>query len=121
MGPVSCLEEALPFVFASQAARILTYNHLTRPFGLSLSLSVFVPWQDDKVVKKVKVQRDYFERSPMMQQIPILGQIYNSYPLRFLLGNAQAGLFHFLQALATWILPKRLHGRSGCDVASKDQ
>lgn len=38
----------------------------------------------------IRVQRDYFIRSPIVQLIPSVGEIYNSDNFRFLLSNTQA-------------------------------
>nr|PNR26906.1 hypothetical protein PHYPA_030387 [Physcomitrium patens] len=48
-----------------------------------LRLCTLLEFQDEKVqggptLKKIMVQRDYFERSPILIFIPILGRIYDS-------------------------------------------
>jgi len=58
-----------------------------------------------KKVKKIRVQRDYFIRSPIVQLIPIVGEIYNSDSLRFLLGNAQSLFAQFFLWLLTLLFP----------------
>jgi len=64
--------------------------------------------QNGKTVKKIRVQRDYFIRSPIVQLIPIVGELYNSDWLRFLLGNTQALLAQFFLWLLTLVLPPKL-------------
>nr|XP_024366431.1 uncharacterized protein LOC112277867 isoform X2 [Physcomitrium patens] len=64
-----------------------------------------------QTVKKVKVQRDYFQRDPLVQFIPVIGQIYNSNTLRLIIGNTQALLFQIFQWVITLLLPPKLWHR----------
>lgn len=59
---------------------------------------------DGKTLKKIKVQRDYFIRSPLLQFIPVFGDIYDSEKLRFFLGDSEAFIFLFLKSSVFWIL-----------------
>lgn len=68
-------------------------------------------WQKGQTVKKVKVQRDYFQRDPLVQFIPVIGQIYNSNTLRLIIGNTQALLFQIFQWVITLLLPPKLWHR----------
>lgn len=47
----------------------------------------------EKTVKKIKVQRDYFEFSPFLRVIPVVGDIYANQNLRFFLGAIEANMF----------------------------
>jgi len=53
--------------------------------------------QGGKAVKKIKVQRDYFERSPLLLMIPIVGRIYDSDMIRTIIGGLQATTFDVLR------------------------
>lgn len=64
--------------------------------------------QNGKTVKKIRVQRDYFIRSPLVQYIPIVGEIYNSDTIRFVLGNTQALIVQFFLWLFALFLPSML-------------
>lgn len=48
-------------------------------------------------MKKIKVQRDYFQRSPLLSNFPIFGRIYDSDRLRTLIGTLQATTFDILK------------------------
>jgi hypothetical protein len=58
-----------------------------------------------KKVKKIRVQRDYFIRSPTIQLIPIIGELYNSQTLWFLIGNFNALLFQGFIWLLSLVFP----------------
>ncbi|KAJ7560503.1 hypothetical protein O6H91_04G132700 [Diphasiastrum complanatum] len=64
--------------------------------------------EDGKVVKKIRVQRDYFERAPFILAIPIIGDIYASQTLRFLIGLFQARLFMLMRLIFMIFLPKHI-------------
>jgi len=67
-----------------------------------------------QTVKKIRVQRDYFIRSVMVEFIPMIGSIYQSDTIRFIIGNTQALVFLFIQWLVTQLLPPKLwHGWLG--------
>jgi hypothetical protein len=55
-------------------------------------------------LKKIKIQRDYFIRSPLVQLIPVIGEIYDSEELRFVLGDITSFLFLFFKSLFFWFL-----------------
>jgi hypothetical protein len=70
--------------------------------------------QGGKTVKKIKVQKDYFLRAPTLQLIPILGQIYDSDTIRFILGWMLATFFVFARTLFLIFCPATLwHGLIG--------
>jgi hypothetical protein len=75
---------------------------------------------DGNTLKKIKVQRDYFIRSPLLQLIPVFGEIYDSENLRFFLGDTQAFIFLFVKSLVFWILrhlpPKVWHNWLGLSI-----
>ncbi|KAJ7560502.1 hypothetical protein O6H91_04G132600 [Diphasiastrum complanatum] len=89
-----------------------------RPWGYFLrkiAFDIFVlleledwPTEDGKVVKKIRVQRDYFERAPFIVAIPIIGDIYASQTLRFLIGLLQARLFMLMRLIFMIFLPKHI-------------
>ncbi len=65
-------------------------------------------------MKKIKVQKDYFLRAPTLQLIPILGQIYDSDTIRFILGWMLATFFVFARTLFLIFCPATLwHGLIG--------
>lgn len=53
--------------------------------------------QGGKTVKKIKVQRDYFQRSPLLLMIPVFWRIYDSDTIRTLIGSLQATTFDVLR------------------------
>lgn len=97
---------------------------LTRPWFLlftAVYLRIFAlleledfQTEGGKTVKKIKVQRDYFERSPLLQFIPFFGPIYDSDYIRFLIGGLQASLFNGLRTVVYIAFPPNLwHGVMG--------
>jgi len=61
--------------------------------------------QSGRTVKKIKVERDYFIRSPTLEIIPIIGKIHDSDNIRFFLGHLVAGAW----MVATWIFVMMWH------------
>lgn len=55
--------------------------------------------------KRIKVQRDYFERQPALLILPVIGDIYNSHELRFFLGFIQAFAFKAIRDASCHLLP----------------
>jgi len=57
-------------------------------------------------LKRIKVQRDYFERQPILVALPIIGDIYKSEELRFIVGRFQANAFllvrEFVRSFVPW-------------------
>lgn len=65
-------------------------------------------------MKKIKVQKDYFQRAPTLQFIPIFGRIYDSDTIRFILGWMLATFFEFARTLFLIFCPATLwHGLIG--------
>jgi hypothetical protein len=90
-----------------------------------LRLFVLLELQDvivnGKTVKKIRVQRDYFIRAPIVEFIPIVGQVYDSTSLRFVGGNFLALFIQFVQWLVSFLFPpkywKEVLGLDSGDVA----
>ncbi|KAL3694824.1 hypothetical protein R1sor_008475 [Riccia sorocarpa] len=61
-----------------------------------------------KVLKKIKVQRDYFIRSPIVQLIPIIGNIYDSERLRYIVGESTAATIRFIVRTYDLLVPAKL-------------
>ncbi|KAL2632869.1 hypothetical protein R1flu_004348 [Riccia fluitans] len=61
-----------------------------------------------RVLKKIKVQRDYFIRSPLVQAVPILGDIYDSDKLRYIGGEATGAVVRFVQEAYHTLVPAKL-------------
>ncbi|CAK9219369.1 unnamed protein product [Sphagnum troendelagicum] len=61
--------------------------------------------QSGRTVKKIKVERDYFIRSPTLEIIPIIGKIHDSDNIRFFMGHLEAGAW----MVATWIFVMMWH------------
>jgi hypothetical protein len=101
----------------------LRMSVVTRPWGIlpltTLKFFTMLELQDCKIeggktVKKIKVQRDFFERSPILLMIPIFGQIYDSDTIRTLIGTAQATTFELIRSAFYFFLPAHLwHGILG--------
>ncbi|KAL3694826.1 hypothetical protein R1sor_008477 [Riccia sorocarpa] len=58
-----------------------------------------------KVLKKIKVQRDYYIRAPGVQLIPIIGEIYDSDQLRYFLVEVTASIHRFLISAYHLLVP----------------
>ena len=70
--------------------------------------------QGGKRVKKIKVQRDYVERGPLLSMIPIFGSIYASDIIRTFIGEVQAKVFEAIRAVLYLAFPPNLwHGILG--------
>lgn len=63
-----------------------------------------VMWQNGKTLKKIRVQRDYAIRSPLVQAIPLIGKIYDSDTLRFWGGDISGFIFLLVKSIIIWIL-----------------
>ncbi|KAG0565401.1 hypothetical protein M758_8G182500 [Ceratodon purpureus] len=68
----------------------------------ALKFLVLLELEDHKIeggrtVKKIKVQRDYFERAPLLTLIPIIGPLYESDMIRNVLGSLLAATFDVLK------------------------
>lgn len=61
-----------------------------------------------KTLKRIKVQRDYFQRVPSLLFIPIIGDIYASHQLRFVIGRIQALGFRTIRNLVKMLVPAEL-------------
>ncbi|KAH8937898.1 hypothetical protein BDL97_16G054200 [Sphagnum fallax] len=72
-------------------------------FNVHLELEDVV--KSGRTVKKIKVERDYFIRSPTLEIIPIIGKIHDSDNIRFFLGHLVAGAW----MVATWIFVMMWH------------
>ncbi|CAI5499928.1 unnamed protein product [Closterium sp. Naga37s-1] len=57
-------------------------------------------------LKRVKFQRDFFQRNPVISHLPFIGDIYNAHLPRLLVGEAQARLFKALRFLLSLLLPR---------------
>ncbi|CAI5993929.1 unnamed protein product [Closterium sp. NIES-65] len=55
-------------------------------------------------LKRVKFQRDFFQRNPVISHLPFIGDIYNAHLPRLLVGEAQARLFKALRFLLSLLL-----------------
>ncbi|KAL3676641.1 hypothetical protein R1sor_026589 [Riccia sorocarpa] len=58
-----------------------------------------------KVLKKIKVQRDYYIRAPGVQLIPIIGEIYDSDQLRYFLVEGTASIYRFINGAYHLLVP----------------
>ncbi|KAG0576839.1 hypothetical protein KC19_5G111900 [Ceratodon purpureus] len=77
----------------------------TTPLRFHVLLELEDAIVNGRKVKKIKVQRDYFIRSPILQLIPFLGEIYDSDTLRFFLGNTLALMNKFILWLVNLLSP----------------
>ncbi|CAI5930933.1 unnamed protein product [Closterium sp. NIES-64] len=57
-------------------------------------------------LKRVKFQRDFFQRNPVISHLPFIGDLYNAHLPRLLVGEAQARLFRGLRFLLSPLLPR---------------
>ncbi|KAI5062999.1 hypothetical protein GOP47_0021546 [Adiantum capillus-veneris] len=64
--------------------------------------------EDGKKVKLIKVQRDFFERSPSFLLLPFIGRAYNSVWLRVLLGHAIVIFVRSLRFVASVFFPDHM-------------
>lgn len=62
----------------------------------------------EKRVKRVKVQRDFFQRDPIIGLLPIIGDIYLSNTLRFVLGRIHATFVYWGRVFISLFLPADL-------------
>lgn len=103
----------------------LLMNIYTRPFfrlfmEASFSLLVLLELEDfqaqqevngevqTKTLKRIKIQRDYFQRVPSLLFIPILGDIYASHTLRFIIGRMQALGFRTARNIVRMLVPEHI-------------
>lgn len=59
-------------------------------------------------VKKIKVQRDWFEFSPIIRVIPFVGDIYANHQLRFAVGAVLSDVLSIGLKLLQTLLPAPL-------------
>ncbi|KAI5062998.1 hypothetical protein GOP47_0021545 [Adiantum capillus-veneris] len=64
--------------------------------------------EDGKKAKLIKVQRDYFERSPTFTLLPFIGWAYNSVWLRVLLGHTIVIFVRSLRFVARVFYPNHM-------------
>ncbi|MCO5577960.1 hypothetical protein L7F22_031797 [Adiantum nelumboides] len=64
--------------------------------------------EDGKKVKLIKVQRDYFDRSPSLSVLPFIGWFYNSVWLHMLLGFMIVILSRSLRYVARVFYPEQM-------------
>ncbi|KAH7429531.1 hypothetical protein KP509_09G054300 [Ceratopteris richardii] len=103
------------------ALKIMVYSRPWISFYREIASELLVQlhledWRqpDGKVLKRVKMQRDFFERDPFLMALPVIGPIYGSTKLRFLIGYVEAFAFESLRYLFTLFLPSRIkHGLLG--------
>lgn len=58
-----------------------------------------------KKLKRVAVQRDYFERQPALVILPLIGGIYSSHSIRLMIGRLQALSFRIFRELVATFVP----------------
>eukprot|EP00850_Spirogloea_muscicola_P001610 SM000006S19375 [mRNA] locus=s6:468272:469622:+ [translate_table: standard] len=80
-------------------------------FLVLLELEDYLPKQADsdvkrKPLKRIKVQRDFFEKNPLLLVMPVIGQIYGSHYLRAIAGRLQAVTFIIIRACICLIFPQ---------------
>ncbi|KAL3694825.1 hypothetical protein R1sor_008476 [Riccia sorocarpa] len=63
-----------------------------------------------KVLKKIKVQRDYFLRSPLLQLIPVVGDLYDSDKLWYIVGEVSTTAIGFIVHAYNLLVPAKLRG-----------
>ncbi|KAL3676642.1 hypothetical protein R1sor_026590 [Riccia sorocarpa] len=83
---------------------------------LNLTLLTELEFQDTvdensgKVLKKIKVQRDYFLRSPLLQLIPVFGDLYESDKLWYMVGEVSTTAIGFIVHAYHLLVPAKLRG-----------
>ncbi|KAG6548877.1 hypothetical protein Mapa_009640 [Marchantia paleacea] len=87
---------------------VLLWRTVNLRFFTELQLEDLTEEVTGKRVKKVKVQRDYFIRWPLLQAVPIIGDIYDSDKLRFLIGRITSAFTRTVQGTYQAIVPAKL-------------
>lgn len=83
-------------------------HNLLKYLSLNSFMCVACRQVTGKRVKKVKVQRDYFIRWPLLQAVPIIGDSYDSDKLRFLIGAITSAFTRTVQGTYQAIVPEKL-------------
>ncbi|MCO5605916.1 hypothetical protein L7F22_060102 [Adiantum nelumboides] len=103
------------------ALKVLVFSRPWISLGREVSVELLIhihledwPQPNGKVLKRIKMQRDFFERDPLIQILPVVGPIYSSQMVRFFLGGLEALAFESLRHLVTFFLPSHIkHGLLG--------
>ncbi|EFJ30391.1 hypothetical protein SELMODRAFT_440311 [Selaginella moellendorffii] len=99
-------DAAQEVVAVRMTVRIRPWIRLGTPVDLEfftmLELEKFQD-EDGRELKRIKVQRDFFQRSPLLQAIPFFGEIYSWNLWRDLLGRVDAAFFRLVQRLVAWV------------------
>ncbi|KAI5077459.1 hypothetical protein GOP47_0007283 [Adiantum capillus-veneris] len=103
------------------AVKVLVFSRPWISLGREVSMEILIhihledwPQPNGKVLKRIKLQRDFFERDPIIQILPIIGPIYSSEKIRFMLGRLEAATFESLRYFVTFFLPSHIkHGLLG--------
>ncbi|KAG6541267.1 hypothetical protein Mapa_017318 [Marchantia paleacea] len=85
---------------------LLLWRSLNLELFTHLELNDSQDVKSGKTIKRIKTQKDYFLRDPLIQLIPIVGPLYDSDSVKFVLGGILTQAFRTVQSAYFMVVPK---------------